>query len=116
VQRTLGLRDVGVAYVRGPFGRTPPAGAAFAPGDRVRTRNLHPVGHTRLPRYARDKTGTVERVLGCHVFPDAAAAGLGEDPQWLYAVAFRGEDLWGDDCDPDIVVSIDAFEPYLEPA
>ena len=92
------------------------AHAGFAPGDRVRTRNLHPPGHTRLPRYARDKIGTVERVLGCHVFPDAAAAGHGEDPQWLYAVAFRAEDLWGGDGDPGVVVSIDAFEPYLEPA
>jgi len=114
VQRTLGLPDVEVATIRGPFGRTPPAEARFAPGDSVRTRNLHPLGHTRLPRYARDKVGTVERVLGCHVFPDAAAAGRGEDPQWLYAVAFRGEDLWGTDGDPGIVVSIDAFEPYLE--
>ena len=116
VQRTLGLREVGAAFIRGAFGRTPAAEARFAPGDRVRTRNLHPPGHTRLPRYARDKIGTVERVLGCHVFPDAAAAGHGEDPQWLYAVAFRAEDLWGGDGDPGVVVSIDAFEPYLEPA
>ena len=25
----------------------------FKPGDRVVTRNIHPAGHTRLPRYAR---------------------------------------------------------------
>ena len=56
VQRTLGLREVGAAFIRGAFGRTPAAEARFAPGDRVRTRNLHPPGHTRLPRYARDPT------------------------------------------------------------
>ena len=30
--------------------------AQFSPGDSVRTINIHPVGHTRLPRYARAKT------------------------------------------------------------
>ncbi|MBI1397969.1 MAG: nitrile hydratase subunit beta [Betaproteobacteria bacterium] len=105
-----------VAFVRGAFGRTPAGEARFKPGDRVHTRNLHPAGHTRLPRYARDKIGTIERVHGCHVFPDAVVAGRGEDPQWLYAVAFDGRELWGSDADPALVVSIDAFEPYLEHA
>ena len=50
--------------------------------------NLHPHTHTRLPRYARDKVGTVELVHGCHVFPDSNALRLGEDPQWLYTVRF----------------------------
>ena len=47
--------------------------------------------------------------------PDGAA-GLGEDPQWLYTVAFDGRTLWGEDADPSLTVSIEAFEPYLEPA
>ncbi|MGH7040978.1 MAG: SH3-like domain-containing protein, partial [Acetobacteraceae bacterium] len=75
-----------------------------------------PVTHTRLPRYARDKIGTVEAVRGCHVYPDSAATGAGEDPQWLYTVVFPGRVLWGDDCDPTVNVSIEAFEPYLVPA
>ena len=47
----------------------PPAAgpARFKPGDRVRTRNIHPQTHTRLPRYARDKLGMVELIHGCHV-------------------------------------------------
>jgi nitrile hydratase len=29
---------------------------------------------------------------------------------------FDGRELWGPDSDPTVKVSIDAFEPYLEPA
>ncbi len=89
--------------------------ARFKAGDRVRTKNMHPKTHTRLPRYARDKFGTVEAVRGCHVFPNSAALGAGENPQWLYTVVFAGRELWGEDADPSIKVSIEAFEPYLLP-
>jgi hypothetical protein len=88
----------------------------FKPGDRVRARNINPVTHTRLPRYVRGHTGVIERNNGCHVFPDSAAHGHGDNPQWLYTVVFDGRDLWGADTDPTVKVSIDAFEPYLEPA
>jgi nitrile hydratase len=90
--------------------------ARFAVGDRVVTRNMHPEGHTRLPRYARDKEGAIERVHGVHVFPDSNAHGEGENPQWLYTVRFSGRELWGEEADPALVVSIDAWESYLEPA
>jgi nitrile hydratase subunit beta len=80
----------------------------------VRTKVMHPRTHTRLPRYARGKTGVVELVHGCHVFPDAHALGLGEDPQWLYTVRFSALELWGRDERQS--VTVDAFEPYLEPA
>jgi nitrile hydratase beta subunit len=87
--------------------------ALFAVGDRVVTRNMNPLGHTRLPRYARAKHGIVERMHGAQVFADANATGR-EDPQWLYTVSFTGVELWGDDADPSLVVSIDAWESYLE--
>lgn len=87
--------------------------ALFAVGDPVVTRNMNPLGHTRLPRYARAKHGIVELVHGAQVFADANATGR-EDPQWLYTVAFTGVELWGDDADPSLVVSIDAWESYLE--
>ena len=96
--------------------REPGRPARFAVGDCVRARNIHPAGHTRLPRYVRGHVGTVARVHGCHVFPDASAHGLGEDPQWLYVVVFDGAELWGTDAEPGSAVSVDAFEPYLEPA
>lgn len=37
-------------------------------------------------------------------------------PQWLYAVIFDGAELWGPDTEPGTAISVDAFEPYLEPA
>jgi nitrile hydratase subunit beta len=97
------------------FDRPTSSAAHFKPGDWVRTKNMHPKTHTRLPRYARDKRGIIEAVRGCHVFPDTAAVGAGENPQWLYTVVFTGKELWGEDADPAIKVSIEAFEPYLLP-
>src|SRR5581483_9165898 len=35
--------------------------ARFQVGDRVRARKINPVGHTRLPRYARGREGVVAR-------------------------------------------------------
>lgn len=96
--------------------REPSRPARFAVGDRVRARNIHPAGHTRLPRYVRGHVGTVARLHGFHVFPDASAHGLGDDPQWLYVVVFYGAELWGADAQSGSSVSVDAFEPYLEPA
>lgn len=96
--------------------REPSRPARFAVSERVRARNINPPGHTRLPRYVRGHVGTVTRLHGCHVFPDASAHGLGDDPQWLYVVVFDAGELWGADAQPGSTVSVDAFEPYLEPA
>ena len=98
------------------FARPAPKPARFNAGDRVRAKNTNPITHTRLPRYARGKAGSVEAVRGCHVFPDSAALGSGDNPQWLYTVVFTARELWGEDADPLIKVSIEAFEPYLSPA
>jgi nitrile hydratase len=109
------VSDVERIMVRGRFGRDAKTAAKFKPGDRVRAKNIHPTTHTRLPRYARGHVGVVERNNGCHVFPDSAATGAGENPQWLYTVVFDGKELWGNDADATVKISIDAFEPYLEP-
>jgi nitrile hydratase beta subunit len=117
VKRTLSPGDVAQVLYRGaPTERETNTKAAFKPGDKVRARNINPVTHTRLPRYVRGHVGTIERVIGCHVFPDSNARGVGEDPQWLYTVRFGGRELWGPDGDPTTQVSVDAWEPYLEPA
>ena len=100
----------------GPCDRPPASDARFAPGDRVRTRVVNPRTHTRLPRYARGKVGVVEAAHGAHVYPDANAHGEGERPQWLYTVRFTGSELWGEGAEPGLTVSIDAWEPYLDPA
>lgn len=115
-ERTLTPQSVGAGWRRGWFERAPGEPPRFGVGDRVRARNIHPATHTRLPRYVRGHAGDVERVHGRHVFPDVAVLGSGEDPQWLYTVSFAGRDLWGDGADPESTVSVDAFEPYLEPA
>jgi nitrile hydratase len=99
-----------------PYGRAAPAPAKFKVGDKVRARNMHPKTHTRLPRYVRGRVGEVVRIVGCHVFPDSHAVGAGEDPHSLYTVRFDGRELWGTDADPTVKVSVEAWEPYLEPA
>jgi nitrile hydratase len=114
--RKLAAADVDASLIRGSYSREAAVPARFAIGDRVRTRNIHPQTHTRLPRYARGHVGVVESVRGCHVFPDSAAIDGRENPQWLYAVVFEGRELWGRDGDPKLKVSIEAFEPYLEAA
>jgi nitrile hydratase len=86
----------------------------FAVGETVRTKDIHPVTHTRLPQYVRGHLGTIELNHGCHVFPDTNSLGKGEDPQWLYTVRFDGPELWGKDTDPTLSVSVDAWESYLE--
>ena len=99
------------------FSRTPASPARYALGQRVRTIAVQPAHHTRLPAYARGKAGIVERVHGAHVFPDTNARGLGENPQWLYTVAFDEKELWGErNPKQRSTISVDAFEPYLEPA
>lgn len=115
--RVLRAGDVPAALARGSATERPAATAArFAVGDRVRTRAGRVDHHTRLPGYAAGRVGTVERVHGTHVFADTNAQGLGEQPQWLYAVRFDGRELWGDDAQPGLSVSIDAWDDYLEPA
>jgi nitrile hydratase beta subunit len=117
VKRTLAARDTtGLLMRGGPTNREAPGPARFKVGDQVRAKKMHPVTHTRLPRYVRGHTGTIIRAHGCHVFPDSNAHGHGEDPQWLYTVSFPGRELWGAEADPTVTVSVDAFEPYLEPA
>jgi nitrile hydratase len=115
--RTLAAGAVPAALARGsPTERPASTAARFAVGDAVRTRAGHVDHHTRLPGYAQGKRGTVTRVHGVHVFADSHAQGQGEQPQWLYTVVFDGAVLWGADAQPGLQVSVDAWEPYLQPA
>jgi len=100
----------------GPVDRPVETAPAFAVGDRITAKNMHPFSHTRLPRYVRGRPGTIHAVHAAHVFPDSHAKGLGEDPQWLYSVTFAAPDLWGPEADPSLTVHVDLWEPYLERA
>ncbi len=116
VKHILSPGDVAkILYRGGPTERQTNTSAVFKAGDKVRTKNINPPTHTRLPRYVRGRVGIVERVIGYQVFPDSNATGAGENPQWLYTVRFDGRELWGPEGDPTTKVSVDAWEPYLEP-
>lgn len=85
-------------------------------GAAVRARNMHPPGHTRLPRYVRGKHGVVTRFYGIYDFQDAMPPGTAAPPQPLYAVRFEARELWGESAEANSVVYIDMWESYLEPA
>lgn len=113
-KRVLAPENVPAVLARGaPCDRPVAAPPAFKPGDRVRTRNMNPATHNRLPRYAKGKAGVVEAVQGGFVYPDDNAHGQGENPQWVYTVVFTAPELWGEGADPNQTVSIDAWESYL---
>jgi nitrile hydratase len=96
------------------YARPLSAPALFAIGNRVRAKLINPATHTRLPRYARGKTGVIVADHAGHVFPDSNAIGKGEDPSRLYTVRFTARELWGDAANPNDTVSLDLWEPYLE--
>jgi nitrile hydratase len=96
--------------------RDVPAAARFRVGQQVRARNMHPAGHTRLPRYARGKSGTIHLDHGVYVFPDTNAHFLGEKPQHVYSVRFAARELWGDQASPRDAVYVDLWDGHLEPA
>ncbi len=86
----------------------------FAVGEKIRTINEHPTGHTRLPRYARASYGVITKILGFHVFPDSSGNDKGEDPQWLYQVRFPAQELWGKSANALDSVTLDLWEPHFE--
>ena len=88
----------------------------FKVRQRVRARNINPAGHTRLPRYARSKTGVIVRDHGVYLFPDTNAHVQGEKRQHVYSVRFTARELWGEDASPRDSVHLDMWDDYLEPA
>lgn len=86
----------------------------FKSGDRVCARNLNPPTHTRVPRYVRGREGVIDLVHGVFVFPDTNSKSADERPQWLYAVRFEGEELWGPDAEPGTAIYVDLWDDYLD--
>ncbi|MDM0047134.1 nitrile hydratase subunit beta [Variovorax dokdonensis] len=117
IQRVLRAQDVPAALAKGsPTARELATAPRFKAGDVVRCANGPFDHHCRLPAYVRGKVGLVEHLHGGHVFADANAQGLGEQPQHLYTVVFEGRELWGADAAADLRISVDAWESYLEAA
>jgi nitrile hydratase len=98
-----------------PASRNVDAAARFHAGQNVRARNINPAGPTRLVRYARGRSGTIERDHGVFVFPDTNGLFLGEKPQHLYSVRFSARELWGEQASPQDSVFIDMWDDYLDP-
>jgi nitrile hydratase len=99
-----------------PSSKDPSVAPLFQMGQHVRARNINPVGHTRLPRYARGKTGQIVLDHGVYVFPDTNSRYLGENRQHVYSVRFAARELWGESVSPRDSVYIDMWDAYLEPA
>ena len=99
-----------------PASRNVSATARFLVGHRVRARNINPTGHTRLPRYARGKLGTIEHDHGVFVFPDTNAHFLGEKTQHVYSVRFAARELWGEQATPQDTICVNLWDDHLDPA
>jgi nitrile hydratase len=116
-ERVLAARDVEAALRKSRTSKAdedvPPR---YKPGDRVTTVNINPLGHTRLPRYARGKEGVIALDHGVWVFPDTAGNGLGRKPQHCYSVRFEARELWGGDAAARDSVYIDLWDDHLVPA
>ena len=88
----------------------------FKAADRVLTHNTHPIGHTRLPRYARGKHGVVDRDHGVFVFADSNAMTRDKKPQHCYSVRFSARELWGPTASARDSVYVDLWDDHLDPA
>jgi nitrile hydratase len=86
---------------------------AFQIGERVVTKNIHPPGHTRLPRYARGKRCLIVNYYGVQEFADDLP-GESAAPQPLYNVRFEAQELWGESAEANSALYLDMWESYLE--
>ena len=109
-------RVVAMLTTRSSTRRNVRVSARFKAGQRVRARNIHPGGHTRLPRYVRGRVGHVVLDRGVFVFPDTNAHLEGEQPQHLYSVRFAARELWGDSASSRDSVHLDLWDEYLASA
>lgn len=115
-EKTIKADRVPVTLAKGaPTTLDLPLETKFTVGERVRVRNINTSGHTRAPRYARGKTGTIHKGHGVHIFADKNAHGTKEG-QHLYSVRFDASDLWGEAATSNSAVYVDLWDDHLEPA
>ena len=88
--------------------------ARFSIGAEVQVRDMHPEGHTRVPRYVRGKRGRVLHIAPKFSFPDGAAHGMPPHREHTYHVVFSASELWPGAGSQDSVV-VDLWDSYLEP-
>ena len=88
----------------------------FKSGDSVTVRDINQIGHSRLPDYLKNKTGTIVQYWGVHHFYDTQPEGVEAPPQPIYNVRFSSDALWGADAESNSDVYVDMWEGYLAPA
>ncbi len=86
---------------------------SFTAGDGVKVLDIEPIGHSRLPSYLKNKTGTIVRYWGVHHFYDTQPPGVEAPPQPIYNVRFTSDALWGADAEGNSDVYVDMWEGYL---
>ncbi len=94
------------------FSRVVDTKPQFSVGQAVVTNAEGHSGHTRLPEYARGKTGVIHSYHNAHCFPDDYAKGQ-PTAQHLYTVVFAAIELWGADANPNDRVTLELWEDYL---
>ncbi len=92
-----------------------PVRARCKVGDKVMARNINPIGHTRMPRYVRGRSGVIDRDHGVFTFADSNAMTRDKKPQHLYSVRFAAIELWGDAASPRDSVYVDLWDDHLKP-
>jgi nitrile hydratase beta subunit len=88
----------------------------FQVGDRVRVRDFDTVGHTRVPRYVRGRTGIVARSDGGYKVSDFRVVPGESPPQNLYNVRFMATELWDNAASALDSLHIELWECHIEPA
>lgn len=89
--------------------------ATFQAGDRVKAKLAISAMHTRLPAYARGRSGLISECHGMQLLPDASARGEMR-MEHLYTVAFTASALWPEATQSKDKAYVDLWESYIEPA
>jgi len=113
------MEEAGSSRDRFGVVRAPGEEPVFGKGDVVRVSRREPVGHYRVPRYLRGRTGTVESVIE-PMSMDNEEEGYGRNAGRLlhyYRIVFAMSELWagyagaaGDE------LRIEVFESWIERA
>lgn len=90
-----------------------PSGPALKIGQAVRTKLDIDADHTRLPAYARGRSGQVIAHHGAVPIPDLNAKGI-MTPEHLYTVVFTARELWGPSGSEADTVRLDLWESYFD--
>jgi nitrile hydratase len=89
-------------------------------GEQVTIRAEQTLSHSRVPAYAKGRTGVIERVLSEFVIPEDDAWGRawqGGRRERLYRVQLHQADTWpGYRGQPGDTHELEIFEHWLEPA